>query len=515
MRKNERMCYTDHPFPGHTNVRPPIKYHRKGGTMDDISTTVEASNDWPATNPHVFEVGTKIGPWIIEALIATGGHGAIYRVRHTETHLISAIKILHPSLSLVPRMVERFLREITVILHLDHPNIVQILDVGALPDNTPYYAMEYLEGKTLRTLLDEKGRLGNTEILTWLEPICGALEVAHAKGIVHRDVKASNIMMTRDVPPRVKLLDFGIAKLLESNERGVGLTSAGQQVGTPSVMAPEQILGGPIDARTDIYALGALLYQMLTGRKPFESKTPSGLIQLHLQVPPPRPSERVPIAPAFDTIVTRCMDKRPQNRYSTAGAFLDALRQAVHGSTTAAPSSDDCYAIGLFVDIRPRALPNMDDETFDSIADRTLERVTEHLRHGGLIIALSTNNTILGIQLLGTDPNHSRPKRHAVLDLARTVRAKFVRDPSVHINVTLHVDRVTVSHLENGEPEITSGVLARTETWAPIDVTHGLCATPEFVGGLGGLELEPGPHGLFVVAASLDSSLTAKDMATS
>jgi len=467
--------------------------------MSDLSTTVDAGSEWPTTKQRVLEAGTKVGPWRIEALVATGGHGAIYRVRHGETDSLGAIKILHPSLSLVPRMVERFFREVELILRLEHPNIIQIHDLGALPDGVPYYAMEYLEGRTLRTLLDELGRIGVTEILALLEPVCAALEAAHEKGIVHRDVKASNIMLTRDVPPKVKLLDFGIAKLLEPDENSAGLTSVGQQVGTPSVMSPEQILGAQIDLRADIYALGALLYQMLTGRKPFESATPSGLVQMHLEAPPPRPSDRVPLSPAFDTIVARAMDKRPQNRYPTVAAFLDALRHAVHGSATLPFISDERYAIGLFVDVRPRALPNMDDDALDSVAARTMEHAEEFMRQGGLTIAMCTNSTMLGMQLLGRTLDHSETKRMALLNFARTLRNTFIRDPSVHVNITLHVDYVSVSHVENGEPEITSGVLAQTETWAPVHEIDGLCATAEFLRGLDSLALMPGPDKLWVV----------------
>lgn len=195
------------------------------------------------------------------------------------------------------------------------------------------------------------------------------------------------------------------------------------------------------------------------------------------------------------------MDKRQQNRYPTATAFIEALRYAVHGSLTVASSSDDSYAIGLFVDIRPRASSEMDDDAIDSVAARALERADEYMQQGGLVIAACTNNTILGMQLLGSKPDHSQTKRYAVLDLARRLRGSFTHDASVHVNMTLHVDRVTVCHVENGEPEITSGVLARTETWAPTNDVDGLCATPEFLGGLDNLAVEPGPEGLFVIGA--------------
>src|SRR5262249_28665743 len=143
---------------------------------------------------------------------------------------------------------------------LRHPNIVEIYDIGTLPDRRPYYVMEYLSGRTLSTILDEQGRLSPLEALEVLEPVCAALIAAHAAGVIHRDVKASNIMvdMAGGRPGTVKLLDFGIAKLIGPQETPIGLTSEGRQVGTLTIMAPEQLLGGPVDARIDIYALGVL-----------------------------------------------------------------------------------------------------------------------------------------------------------------------------------------------------------------------------------------------------------------
>jgi len=468
--------------------------------MNDLSTTLDVGAELPTTRERLFECGMTLGLWHIDELIAKGGHGAVYKARHKQTNSLGAIKILHPSLSIVPRMVDRFLREVDLLLRLAHPNIIQIREAGCLGDGVPYYVMEYLEGKTLRTLLEEMGRLDIFEVFSVLDPICSALEVAHSRGIVHRDVKASNIIITHDMPAQIKLLDFGIAKLLEPDENNPDLTSVGRQIGTPSVMAPEQIAGGTIDPRTDVYALGAPLYPMPTGQKPFQPPTPAGLAQLHLETPPPRPSERVPISPAFDAIVTRAMDKRPGQRYPTAGAFLDALRQAVHGSTPLASASDDQYAVGLFVDIRPRISPEMDDDTLDSLlAARALDLAEDEMRKRELVIALCTSNSILGIQLLGNTSNRTQAKRYALLDLAQQLRTAFTEDDAIHVNVTLHVDCVTVCQRQNGDREITSGVLARTETWAPTENIDGVCATPAFVGGLEGLVLLPGPEGLFVV----------------
>lgn len=469
--------------------------------MSELSTTLDVESPLPSTVERIFEAGTTIGPWQIEALLGRGGQGAVYKVRHCRTDLLGALKMLHPSSLLIPRMVERFLREVDLILRLAHPNIVEIQDLGTSAEGIPYYVMEVLEGKTLRTLLDEMGHLEVFDVFAILEPVCAALEFAHGRGIVHRDVKASNIFITQQMPAQIKLLDFGIAKLLEPDDNNQGLTSVGRQVGTPSVMAPEQIAGGIIDSRTDVYALGALLHQMLTGRKPFESPTPAGLAQLHLEAPPPRPSERVPISPAFDEIVARAMAKRPSNRYPSVAAFVDSLRKAVYGSTTLMTASDEQYAVGLFVDIRPRGSLEMDDNTLDSAIMRALDRIEEQMRRGDFVIALYTSNSILGVQLLGNTSDRTQAKRIALLDVARALHAAFSMDDAVHINATLHVDTVTVCERDKGNNEIVSGVLARTETWAPTVSIDGVCVTAAFVRDLDGIGLLPGPEGLFVVAA--------------
>src|SRR6266478_5793915 len=169
-----------------------------------------------------------------------------------------------------PEMVERFVREARVVNRIRHPNIVDIYEFGELDDKRPYFVMELLEGTSLASIVERRGRLSPAQALSYLEPVCDALRAAHAAGVVHRDLKASNVAVVKEGdPPRVKLLDFGIAKLVRTAPGERGLTAVGQRIGTPYAMAPEQIRGGAIDARVDIYALGVLLYQLLTGRYPF------------------------------------------------------------------------------------------------------------------------------------------------------------------------------------------------------------------------------------------------------
>ena len=188
--------------------------------------------------------------------------------------------------------------------------MVDVYDFGMMPDGSPYYVMELLEGRTLSQLVHERGRMSAERALAYLEPICGALEAAHRVGIVHRDLKASNVMVVEDgEQPRVKLLDFGIAKVIQPQAGQAGLTLAGQRLGTAFAMAPEQLRDGPISPATDVYALGVLLFQLVTGQYPFHSKDRLELERLHLEAPPPRASATAPVSLAVDAVVLRCLEK--------------------------------------------------------------------------------------------------------------------------------------------------------------------------------------------------------------
>ncbi|WP_233561559.1 serine/threonine-protein kinase, partial [Sorangium cellulosum] len=198
--------------------------------------------------------GARAGDYSVVTPIARGGCGAVYEARQLRTGARVAMKVLHGTLAASPKMVKRFLREIEVVRRLNHPGIVEIYDVGELADGRPFYVMEHLDGLTLDVLLRQEGRFSPEQALDLLEPVCSALDAAHAAGIIHRDVKGSNIFVSRGAPRKVKLLDFGIAKLMEAEDGPTGFTTAGRAPGTLTIMAPEQILGGPIDARVDVYA---------------------------------------------------------------------------------------------------------------------------------------------------------------------------------------------------------------------------------------------------------------------
>src|SRR5712664_3508426 len=297
---------------------------------DNFTPTVPAGPPKEATGEEIdldgeLAPGDRAGEYLILGTIASGGCGTVYTAEHRVLGRKAAVKVLHSQLATSPEMVERFVREARVVNRIRHPNIVDIYEFGELGDKRPYFVMELLEGTSLASIVERRGRLTPAQALGYLEPVCEALRAAHAAGVVHRDLKASNVA-------GVKLLDFGIAKLVRTAPGERGLTAVGQRIGTPYAMAPEQIRGGAIDTRVDIYALGVLLYELLTGRYPFISGDPVEMERLHVEAPPPRPSAMAPVSPEIDSIVLRCMEKDAARRYPDVGAFVDALRAAVKGA---------------------------------------------------------------------------------------------------------------------------------------------------------------------------------------
>ncbi|HTE52482.1 MAG TPA: serine/threonine-protein kinase [Kofleriaceae bacterium] len=295
-------------------------------------------------DPHALEAiapvgqGSVIGGYELVAVLGTGGCGTVYEARHGVLGSRVAVKVLHEHVAESKEMVERFLLEAQAVNWIRHPNIVDIRDVGGFRTGQPYLVMELLDGVHLGSLL-ERGALGPTEALDILDPVCAAVEAAHRSGIVHLDLKASNIQISDSAGVRrITLLDFGIAKLLEREPSASGLTAMSRKVGTPSSMSPEQIRGGPVDHRADIYALGVLLFSMLTRRYPFESARSLDVERMHLDEPPPRPSDLVAVGADLDAVVLRCLAKDPADRFQSVPDFLAALRAAATRAKRAASS---------------------------------------------------------------------------------------------------------------------------------------------------------------------------------
>ncbi len=264
----------------------------------------------------------------VDRLIGEGGFGQVWRAARASDGTLVAIKILHLELIRSSDALTRFERELEAIGRLDHRNVVRALDHGTLDDGRPFLVLEYIDGPSLRDVIHERGALSPHETLAMLEPLCDALTVAHAVDLVHRDVKASNVILGHDAQgPRPVLLDFGLVKLLDAE--GPGLTSSRSMLGTPAAMAPEQMRGLPVTAATDVYAIGLLAFHMLTGAPAFGA-TP-GVVQSYLQVhgPRPRPSAKADIDPAIDEPIVRSLAPDPADRFRSPRELIDALRAIV------------------------------------------------------------------------------------------------------------------------------------------------------------------------------------------
>ena len=249
--------------------------------------------------------GEQVDDWIIVRALGGGGFGAVYEARHRATGQRVALKLLHAHLVAAPGVVARFHREATVIDRLRHPGIVELIAVG-VAGGRPYLCMELLDGEDLAALVRRTGPMSGAQALAVLEPVCAALAAAHELGVVHRDVKASNVMVCgAGGARRVVLLDFGIAKL--SDALAGDLTASHQSLGTPSCMAPEQVHGRAVDARCDVYGLGALAFFLLTGHMPFEDPSLTMTQYLHLHARRPRVSAAAPVPPRVDDVVARAM----------------------------------------------------------------------------------------------------------------------------------------------------------------------------------------------------------------
>jgi len=265
--------------------------------------------------------------YVVVRHIKTGGMGAVYEVEHARLGKRLAAKVLLPELMKRPALVERFRREARAASATGHENIVQVTDLGETRAGVPFLVMELLDGQTLGAALKE-GRFAPERAVHVARQILSALEAAHARSIVHRDLKPENIVLVKrgNDPDFVKVLDFGIAKVLDDDDGGEALTETGQVIGTPSYMAPEQARGAAIDHRVDVYATGAMVYRMVTGQRPFRGDNFNQLIFAIAQGNPPPPRQLNPaVSEGLERVIARAMAVDPDARFATARAFADAL----------------------------------------------------------------------------------------------------------------------------------------------------------------------------------------------
>ncbi|MEW6736780.1 MAG: protein kinase [Acidobacteriota bacterium] len=283
-------------------------------------------------------LGTLIGKVLnrtykIEAKLGQGGVGAVFRAKHLGIGDTVALKVISPEHTQNSDTLKRFRREAQAARRLAHPNAVAVHDFNMTEDGLLFMVMEYVDGITLEQYLKEHAPLTPKRALEILRPVAAALDVAHSLGIVHRDLKPANLMLSKDTAGKelIKVLDFGTARLTVQDDDpkisgGVSITHHGQLFGTPVYMSPEQASDGPITATTDIYALGVILYQMLTGSVPFFGKQTFHIIMDHINTAPELPSTRhSELSSEFDPVVMKALEKLPENRFQTANALVDEL----------------------------------------------------------------------------------------------------------------------------------------------------------------------------------------------
>lgn len=370
----------------------------------------------------------------IDRLIGEGGFGQVWRAMRGDGTLV-AIKILHLELIRSNDALTRFDRELTAIERLDHRHVVRAYDRGTLADGRPFLVLEYIEGPSLRDVIHERGSLPPTEMLSVLEPLCEALATAHELGLVHRDVKASNVILGHDAHgPRPVLLDFGLVKLLDAD--GPGLTSSRSMLGTPAAMAPEQMKGQPVTPRTDVYALGLLAFHMLTGAPAFGG-TP-GVVQSYLQVhgPRPRPSAKADIDPAIDEPIVKALAPDAAARFTSPRELLAALRAVI------APAADggEQDVLALYVEGGPAELA-----LASGIATGA-----------GLTIAMTAPDSLIAVG--------------ALADVA-ALRTR-IADLAANAKVAIGVSRATIT------AGVVDGPALDVEGWAPYPLPAGLWITP-------------------------------------
>jgi len=276
------------------------------------------------------------GKYEVEEWIGEGGMATVYRGRRLPDGATVAIKILRPHLSRNAEFIERFAREANAISQLTHPHMVRILDRGE-EGEIQYIVMEYVPGEDLKRLLRRRGWLSPDEAVAIAVQVCDVLEYAHSHGIVHRDIKPQNILVTPE--GKVKVADFGIARALAS----ASITQTGEMLGTIHYLSPEQARGAPVDQAADLYSLGILLFEMVTGRLPFEGENPIAVALKHLHEPPPPPSLLNPGIPEWlEGVILRALVKDPRRRYRSAAEMRqDLLRESERWRVEEVPAQED------------------------------------------------------------------------------------------------------------------------------------------------------------------------------
>ena len=295
------------------------------------------------------KLGTSVaGRYRLDERLGAGGMGVVYKGEDARTQKRIAVKFLHDAFAGMPDLVKRFEREVSAMSRLDHPNLVGIIDSG-VEAGVPYLVMEFHAGKPLAHLV-ERGALAPARAVALARQILAGVGAAHASGVVHRDLKPDNIMLLDGVDGDfVKIFDFGLAKMVHGSTQATKLTNTGFALGTPAYMSPEQATGAPTDERADIYAIGVMLYHMVTGRVPFEADSPLTVLLKHADetpVPPRKVSRKVRISDEVEAAILRAMEKKPGDRWRSADDFAAALAASPESADGDRSVADESTAEG-------------------------------------------------------------------------------------------------------------------------------------------------------------------------
>src|SRR5215510_6011058 len=332
------------------------------------TTSASGGVQSPATVSPLSATGALTGrtldqKYYLESKLGVGGMGTVYRAGRLLIGDRVAVKVLHPDQMADPQAVERFRREAQTAARMKHPNVVTVYDFGVPREGLNYQVMELAEGDRLRSLVERQGMLAETAAAEIILQVCAALDEAHRQGIVHRDIKPENILV-QTIPGglQVKLLDFGIAALRDI--KAGRLTRTGGVVGTPHYMSPEQCLGEELDGRSDIYSLGIVLFEMLTGVVPFDSPTTTAIVVKHVNDPPPPPRTLNPkISRAVESVALRALEKCRDARPQTAGEMAKELIAAAGSARAGSPHPTKVVALGA-VTPAPIATPILEEAVF-------------------------------------------------------------------------------------------------------------------------------------------------------